>query len=129
MNKGPTEASLLDYILLLVSAASWSVETFLSKRQSQRTNLLRLAGMELVVGGLVLLILSVGWRGVSLLSKSHKVRRSHGMGILDRDRNSPGVRCICLAFEEGYASTGGNLHIYESGHCHYSEMGRARRAT
>jgi drug/metabolite transporter (DMT)-like permease len=46
-------------LLLLISALSWAVGSFLSRRHSVRTSAIALSGMQLTVGGSALLIVSI----------------------------------------------------------------------
>jgi drug/metabolite transporter (DMT)-like permease len=73
---GAAGASAGDILLLLGAAASWAVATLLSEHDAEPVSPVALSGMELVAGGLMLLVLSVSLgetdrfnpAGVSLVS-------------------------------------------------------------
>jgi drug/metabolite transporter (DMT)-like permease len=58
--QNPNGTRLLDIVLLIGAAASWAIGTVLSEKQPQSTPPMALSGMELIAGGIALMIISVG---------------------------------------------------------------------
>jgi drug/metabolite transporter (DMT)-like permease len=56
---GTAGPHISDIVLLLGASASWAIGTILSKRQSDAVSSVASSGIELVAGGLVLMIISV----------------------------------------------------------------------